>query len=252
MASVHPGYSAAVPPSRSRFAALIVGLVLLVPVPGPRPYPLPAGADPSLGEVSPAQRLGFLRQQLGDEARRTSVWTIAWIAANGVLLAGTAGMIPFYAKESRVDLYVGLGATTIAALPLVLLPPGIERDGAEFARLAGQAPPDSCALIASGEELLARYGAEQSGYMQWSQHLMNAAYNIAVGLVLGLAFNRWQTGGTAMLSGFTIGEVVMFTQPRTLPGEWTDYLAGRFSGGSGGGSLSLLPAANGLTLRLTF
>ena len=89
--------------------------------------------------------------------------------------------------------------------------------------------------------------------MQWLPQLINAAYNVTVGLVLGLAFHRWQTGGTAMLSGFTIGELVMYSQPRALPDQWRNYLAGQIIlPPSPPVNVSMLPSPAGLTLQLAF
>ena len=137
-------------------------------------------------------------------------------------------MIPFYAKESRPVLVVGVAATVIAAVPLVVLPLDVEHDGPAFDHHVHAAPPaDQCALIAEGERLLQRDAREAAASSNLTAHLVNFFYNLGVGLLMGFAFHQWPSAIGAMASGFTIGEAAQFSAPKALTLDVRDYLSGR-------------------------
>ena len=215
--------------------------------------PPPIGGNPALADRDPAVRLEFIRSSLNREARHAVLWTQLWIAGNGVLIAGTAGLIPFYPPENRVDLYVGMGATGVAALPLIFLPPSIERVGPAFDHRVSEATSlDPCVLIAEGEHLLARDAREAASVYTWFPQVTNVLYNVGVGLILGLGFHRWVTGISAMISGTTIGELVMLTEPKELSWDLARYMDGRLNDQPKGVAWALLPEPTGLSFRVQF
>lgn len=215
--------------------------------------PVPPGGNPALAEMEPTLRLQFLRTSLNREASRAVVWSSLWVAGNAVLIAGTAGLLPFYPEENRVDLFVGIGATAVAALPLVLLPPSIERDGPAFERRVSQGEAiDVCTLIAEGEHLLARDARESAAVYTWFPQIANVVYNVGVGLILGLAFHRWTQGIGAMFSGTAIGELVMLTEPKELTWDLARYMNGRLDEQPKGIAWAFLPEPTGLSFHVTF
>jgi hypothetical protein len=239
---------AVVPTARALLLALLLIGFVSTPV---RACPVPAGGSAALEAVDPAARLAFLRTSLNHEARRAATWSTLWVGANAVLIAGTGGLIPFYPKENRVDLIVGIGATTIAALPLVLLPPSIEIDGPAFDKHVARGH-DLCLLIAEGEHLVAKDAREAAGVYTWFPQVANVVYNLGVGLILGLAFHRWVPAIGAFFSGVTIGELVMLTEPKELSWDFERYMDARLHEQAPGLAWEFLPAPNGLSFHVTF
>jgi hypothetical protein len=237
----------------SRSRALLALALLLAGTPAGA-CPVPSGGTADLAAAPPEARLAFLRETLSRESRHVYIWSSAWIGANGLLIAGTAGLIPFYPRSSRVDLVIGTGATTIAALPFVILPPSVQRDGPRFEENLAALKPgtDLCAIISEGERMLIRDAGEEKAILGPLATIINLIYNVGVALVFGLGFNRWLSGGSAMISGFAIGEFVMFTQPKALPLDLDRYLEGHITNPAAKPGVSLMPAPAGLGLTLTF
>jgi hypothetical protein len=219
-----------------------------------RACPLPPGASASLAEVSPEARLEYLRESLLSEGQRVHTWSTLWIGGTIILIAGAAGVMPFYSPGSRVGLYVGIGATVLGALPLQLIPPSVQRDGPLFQEHIDAFPPsgDICRLIAEGERFMIRDARQEGLILGPINTLINAAYNIGVLLVLGFGFHQWASGGAAMLSGFAFGEVVMYTQPRALPSWLDEYLAGHPKLSQPAATWRIVPQAAGLALNVAF
>ncbi len=239
--------------SRAALRCFVLALLLLNSPPVGA-CPLPAGASAALADVTPAARLAFLRESLAREGRRVHTWSTLWVGANILLMAGAAGALPFYSAANRAQLYVGIGATVVGSLPLVLVPPAVQRDGPYFeSRILTAAPDvDICALISEGERLLVSDAGQENAILGPVSTVINAVYNIGVALVLGLGFHQWASGAQTLLTGFTIGQVVMYTQPRALPTRLDDYLAGHPNLTDRGLSLHLGPQEGGLGLNLTF
>lgn len=218
--------------------ALATALLLtggLAGAPARADCPLPPGASPELARVDADARLAFVRASLARDARDSTLYTTLWVSANGLLLAGTGGIAPFYPESQHASILVGIGATAIAALPLVLLAPSIERDGPAFDRfLRADASADLCDVLRVGEHLLAKDAIEETGVGAWLPQTINVLYNLGVALLLTFAFKQWETGVGAFFSGTAIGEAVMLTQPKELPNDLTRYMSGDLSKGTSG------------------
>jgi hypothetical protein len=223
-------------------------LVLLVSFSGSVAFaecPLPPGASPELARYDADTRLAFIRGSLLRDAQDSTLYTTLWVAGNGLLLAGTGGLTPFYPASQHVSLYVGIGATAIAALPLVLLAPSIERDGPAFERYwIANSSADICDLIRTGEHLLAKDAIEETGVGGWLPQTINVVYNLGVALILAFVFKQWQTGVGAFFSGTAIGEAVMLTQPKELPNDLKRYMNGDISQGTSGPVIGLTGPLN--------
>jgi len=190
--------------------------------------PLPPEASPELARLSPDRRLEFLHRKLLLASQEATTWSTVWIGANALFIAGQGAVIPFYAENSRPVLVVGIAATVIAAIPLVVLPLQVVHDGPAYdERVRKARPADQCALIAEGEKLLLRDSWAEVGVSNLTSHLINAFYNLGVGLLMGFAFHQWPSAVGAMASGFTIGEIAQFSSPRGLAVDVQDYFSGR-------------------------
>jgi hypothetical protein len=80
------------------------------------------------------------------------------------------------------------------------------------------------------EQLLVRDAADDDFSVGPLVHVGNFVVNIAAGLILGLAFDRWQAWSYTTVVGIVIGEIQVITRPTTAMDALSAYRLGELEG----------------------
>ncbi len=220
-----------------------------------------SGADPALAARDVDERLDFIRARLAGEASRGRIWNDAWSISYGLLTVTQLVLVPVFEDSGlRADLYVGAGSSAVGLLALVILPIEVMSDQVEFEQLISEKSdrPDRCAVLARAESLFQSAAENEAQGVSFWMHAASAAVNIGAGLILGLGFDRWESGAINAAAGIAIGELMILTQPGALPGELQRYRSGEFEsrGDQQSVSWALLPgfssSGGGLRFVLSF
>lgn len=140
---------------------------------------------------------------LEDQAKKADWWNWGWGLGYG--LSGSAQWLAAIAVDSpaeRLDLIVGATTSTIGVAAIVFVPLRIEPAGGP------------CGARRALEQA-AR--AEQDA-RSWPMHAGNFIVNLAGGLVIGFAGDRWADGASVAALGFLVGEVQILTVPSAAIG----------------------------------
>jgi len=174
--------------------------ILLVGVPAPA-TPSAAAFDTPVG---PWARLAELQTLLAREERNFELWRWSWTIGYGMLSAVNLYFVPTAPREDRIDLYVGAGASALALAPLLLWSQPEYRP----TDAACSASPLACAE--NTWRRVATFQRESQGLMV---HVINFAYNAAVGALLGFGYGHWRAAALNFGVGSALGEVQILTQP---------------------------------------
>ncbi len=196
--------------------------------------PIAAGAGTAVADVPAELRLAWIDARLADGAHKARRWTWGWgIGIGGATIANLA-VIPFVAKEDRIDWYTGAVTTIVGIVPLLIAPLDVVADSRELREKiearprppGGNEQPDVCPLLADAEARLIRDAKNQSDGQRWWLHVGNVALNFGVGLFLGLGFHHWGAGAWNAVGGSLIGEAIILTQPTASINDLETYRRG--------------------------
>jgi hypothetical protein len=188
----------------------------------------PAPADaPLVASIDAQQRLDYLAHAFDEEVRTTDLWSWTLGSAYTIGAVAQASQIPFYANEpgTRTDLYVGSVAFGVGALSNYLLPLQLTlplRDDRRHWK-----DGDRCAVLARAEATLVTVQKRQAFATGPSTHIVNIVANVGIMLILGLGYNRWETGVISAVVGGALGEGNAFTQPSNLRDVLARYRSGQ-------------------------
>jgi len=247
--------------SIARLCGLALCFLFAWRAPGAGTCPAMSGADPALAARDVDERLDFIRARLAGEASRGRIWNDAWSISYGLLTVTQLVLVPVFEDSGlRADLYVGAGSSAVGLLALVILPIEVMSDQVEFEQLISEKSdrPDRCAVLARAESLFQSAAENEAQGVSFWMHAASAAVNIGAGLILGLGFDRWESGAINAAAGIAIGELMILTQPGALPGELQRYRSGEFEsrGDQQSVSWALLPgfssSGGGLRFVLSF
>ena len=144
------------------------------------------------------------------------------MATGTALLAGQAVLAGLTTGDAQKD-YVA-GAVTSVFIPAVLLlhPPAVLSDAPRLdARLAerldattsGDRLGDPCLAFPRAVELLNRDAEDEALTTGWFSHAFVIGGNVAVGLLLGIAFHDWWGAAKQAVGGSIVGELQILTLP---------------------------------------
>lgn len=187
-------------------------------------------------------RLHALARLFSAESARATAWTAGWGLGYAALTVGQLLAVPALSPEDRPDWYLG-AASSAVGVAFVLVDPLEVRDAApDFARRASAASPEAaCALLVEAEGLLARSAEHEVTGRRWYVHAANVAFNVAVGLVIGLGFKHWGSAALSAGLGIAMGEATIFTSPSLLASAWADYQGGRLAAEGAAVAVHLAP-----------
>ena len=174
------------------------------------------------------KRLEFIQTTLQTEAQRAKTWTYAWHGTLGALTVGQAAAYPFVSDGDRIDLYYGVGSDLIGHIFLLAMPLKSMNDSRELNALIqkNQGLEPTPELLQQAEHLLENSAADEKTARDWRIHVGNVLFNVGLGVTLGLAHDRWLSGGIFIGSGIVVGEIMILSQPNRLQDQLKRYREG--------------------------
>jgi hypothetical protein len=147
-----------------------------------------------------------------------------------------------HTDDDRIPTYIGAASSAVGELTTFVLPLSVMSDvPALEARLAQPRDTRSeCARLADAEQVLIEAAASEAGGQRWYIHGANVAFNVGVGLVLGLGFDLWPAAALNGIGGAAVGELQILTQPTDAVDALERYRAGQLG-----------PAKPGVTWTIT-
>jgi hypothetical protein len=247
----------------------MLGLVVAVAVTGAWPVRayavecrVPTGYSEKLGHYDAEARIRFIEAKLRKGGVYNVWWSASWGVIYGGLTVGQLALLPTSENEGeRQEKYVGAAASFIGLLSVAVMPPKIIADDRWWRNKKKTLAPntDPCATLNMLEQLLVRDAADDEFSVGPLVHVGNFAVNIAAGLVLGLAFDRWTAWSYTTIVGIAIGEIQVITRPTTAMDALGSYRLGDLDGGNRADrkvQWALAPMATrdggGLSLALTW
>ena len=193
--------------------------------------PIVGGSDDLLRHDVEA-RIHFVQASLARSAVKARAWTAVWtlfhaaFAIQGAVRLGLAS-----SGREQATLSIELFGSALGIVSTVARPIKVMGDESRFRReLARTTPSDEpsirCAVLALGERLFERDAADQARGAGRFAHTGNFGYNAAVGAVLSGVVHDWQAATIDPLVGIVVGELMIFSRPRDLPGLLERYRRG--------------------------
>ncbi len=231
---------------------LLLAVALVVPTAASAGQcPELSGASTALRGLDADARLRFVRQRLAREQGRARLWTGAWGGGYAALSLGQLAAMPLLGPADQIDNAIGVFTSVVGVAELVAFPLDVLSDQPTLeARLPNLlAGPNPCAALAEAERVFVRDAESEASGVTWLMHGANLAFNVLVGLVMGLGYGHWEAGAIEAATGFALGEATLFTQPTGLVGDLDRYRAGHFDAPAAESSWRL--GAGGLSLQLS-
>ena len=224
------------PPARHRLpgptgrAAAALGLLLALPaLAHATPCPTIAGGSEALARQDAEARLTFIRARMRHDAWRARQWSFAFGTSYAVLAGASGVVVPLMKDRAAVpDVLVG-GASSIVGFGLIAVAPlKVIFDHEELeARIAAAGPEgDRCALLASAEAMLIADAKNERFGRSWLIHSGNVLVGVGAMLILGLGYDRWESGIINGVASVAVGEVMILTQPHGLVRDLKRYRLG--------------------------
>lgn len=188
--------------------------------------PMVLGPGPAADDVE--TRLSFIEASLKDGARKSTAWTAGWAGAYGLAAATLLGVSPFFAAETRIDLYIGAASATLGLIVRSLGRPRVMKEHRWVQRKIRE-NGRTCETLNMAERALARSAKSERRGRSIMFHAGALVYNVGIGLVLGVAFKRPLSGIRQAAVGGTIGQVMILTQPTTSVRAMDRYRGPRFT-----------------------
>lgn len=146
--------------------------------------------------------------RLADDAHQGSLWSWGWGSALSVSAAGQLTLAALVDQRGfRIDRLVGGGTSVIGVLAVAISHPRANKRLAELSDCPSQAESDLT---------LARVQREERFMRAWYQHVLGAAFNSGAGLYLGLAHDRWLSGGLQAVFGTAVSSAMVLTRPHRV------------------------------------
>jgi hypothetical protein len=163
-------------------------------------------------------RVRALVTTLDNDARRTHVWYWAWMTAGLALIGGQITLAALTTGNTQRDFIAGAATSVFIPSVLLLQPPAVLADAPLLdARVAATAVDgrlgDPCLVLPRARELLLRDAHDQAFSTGWFAHAFVIGGNIAVGLLLGVAFGDWAGAVKQAVGGSVVGELQILTLP---------------------------------------
>jgi hypothetical protein len=181
---------------------------------------VPAGAradePPACADGEARRRLAELRTAIDREADRAVAWSEAWVVTGATLALGNFTRAALTRDEDdRIDPLVSGVASLFIPAAIALRPLRVVAER-EALRVEADTDGDACAALARMETRVARIGADEAEKAGPLAHGVNVGGNVAIGLLLALAFHHGWAGLLNGAGGIALGELQIATQPTGL------------------------------------
>ncbi len=195
----------------------MVALAVLAFAMAAAPAPPNGASAPAANEVAAVEETLRIQSLLHTEARRARIWRWSWTGIYGALTAGQTVPVAFIGdRGTRADLLAGAATSAVGLIGAMALPPESIASSEALDRELAAPGKDPLARLACARALL-RNAADDEAFARGPiMHAANAAVNVAAGLVLGFGYKRWTSAAITAVSGIAVGEVQIFTAPKSL------------------------------------
>lgn len=220
---------------------LALPLVLSVGVPA---Y---ASDAPSDAEVS--RRLDFIEARLGRASGGANLWWNSWYLGWTALTTGQF-VIALATSDAgtRKDMAVGAAASSLAVIPLGILPFPAKTAARDLARFPGHSTMDRRRKLLIAERLLKSAADDEKLRRSWVNHATSIGVSIGVGVLLGVGYDRPLSGFLNALGGIALSEIQIWTTPTAAIADFAEYQSFRRTTGNA----SFLPGARHAKPALRF
>jgi hypothetical protein len=224
----------------------------------------------SLSAVAPPepmavpQRSQYLQASFERAVGPATLWYAGWLSAFGTGF-GIRTTLAFASSDPGVRLDSRVGMLTLGTglvVTLVFTPRSLFA-ARRFRAIPANTEAEQLEKLRIGEELLGEAVLWERLGTSLIPHVAGIGVNLAAGLYLGLAAQRWDSGLVAVVGGVAVTELKIFTQPLTLSRAKTDYErrltraeGSRFAAPSAargeGARVTLMVGASGIWIAGTF
>jgi hypothetical protein len=190
-----------------------------------------ADAEAKVGDIDSEVRLAYLAKAFDREVSAVDTWSWTWgsVYTAGATAEGV-GLAESHDHGTRIDLTVGVVATTFGAVSLYGLPLKLTLPLRAARRRWDDA--DRCEVVARAERTLVSVESNQALANGPLAHIGNVAVNAGLFLLLGLGYGRWPSAALSGGVGVAVGETNAFTQPHHLREVLARYRSGQLEDAS--------------------
>ncbi len=178
--------------------------------------------SPSDAEIS--RRLAFIEARLSSGASKANLWWQTWYYGWTALSMGQfVWALATPDKDTRVDMAVGAAASTLGVIPLGILPFPARTAPWNLARMPADSPAERRRKLVYAEQLLEYAAKDEKLRRSWVNHATSVGVSVAVGLVLGIGYDRPRTGLLNALGGIALSEIQIWTMPTAAITDFAEY-----------------------------
>jgi hypothetical protein len=170
------------------------------------------------------RRIQFIEERLDAGTAAADRWWYSWFVIYTGLTVGQA-TIAIAATDPglRIDNVVGALSSSLGVVPLGLM--SFEpRFAADRLRAVRDGTPKQRRMKLVRAEALLRSAADnERGGRSWLSHLIGNNFALAVGVILGVGYDRPLSGVISFAGGLVVTEAQILSQPTQAIEDWRQY-----------------------------
>ena len=220
-----------------------------------------------LSDFEVSRRLAFVETRLANGTAKANLW---WNSAYYGWMALTTGQFVFALATSnegtRKDMAVGAAASTLALIPLGVLPFPARTAWRDLSRVSGGSSAEKRRKPVFAEHLLESAAKDEKLRRSWVNHATSIGVSIGVGVLLGVGYDRPMSGLLNALGGIALSEIQIWSTPTAAIGDWAEYQKfrhvvstglvapspGPYRATNSAVTISILPRPGGLSITGSF
>jgi hypothetical protein len=189
-----------------------------------RPEEPLTGPLPDLTDDAIDARLRFLETRLRRDFKLLALWQIGFTGVyGGGLLYETGNAVIAQSTAERADNVVGAVKSAVGLLSRLAQPPAGMSELRPLLALPNKTRLDRVNRLVAAEALLKQDARDSDRRYHWLPHTINAALNLAGGLIVWLGYHDLARGAQSAGIGFAVGELQIWTRPWQGKRAWAEY-----------------------------
>jgi len=178
-------------------------------------------------------RIAFIEGALDRGAPAADLWWSGWLVGYSAATFGqVVGQYNTGDEKTKQNLLVGAATTGAGAIGQLVFPLDAGPLAARLRTMPAGTAEERKAKLESAESFLRRSAAQEAFGRSWKTHAINAAVNLAAGLVVWRHYERPARDGLVTFAvGQLISEAQIFTQPTAAIRDLREYEARTDFGG---------------------
>jgi len=209
-------------------------LLCLVALPAVLLVSTPAVAADVPSDTEVTRRLEFIETRLVRASGKANLW---WNACYFGWTALTTGQFVIALATSdagtRKDMAVGAAASSLAVIPLGILPFPARTAARELALVPANSAQERYRKLLVAERLLESASKDEKLRRSWVNHVTSIGVSIGVGVLLGVGYDRPVPGLLNALGGIALSEIQIWTTPTAAIADFAEYQTFRRNPGAG-------------------